>query len=262
MKKKQSQHQKKFIRPRNIILTLLTLCCFGGCQYFSLQQDNSEAKYLQRLDSLTELTTTAQILKAVRAQEKRMYVINNYQFPKYTLAKDPYHKTTKECVYISVSVSTEGSDGKSHDNPNLHEVAYGSLSFDDNTPLLDFNNSSVNIAGTGIKKKRPDYTYYYATLKPDARLSFIAQLGGGEARLSGFDGKRCIAEGDKKRLAEQDGDHTLNFLLKLSCIIAGVLIGLFVFADYLTIKEKEQKRAERQRSKQGQVNITILHKNK
>ncbi|MCR5068501.1 MAG: hypothetical protein K6A78_01635 [Prevotella sp.] len=251
MKQKQNQQQKKFIRPRNIILILLTLCCFGGCQYFSLQQDKGEAVYLERLDSLTELTTTAQILDAVKAQEKRMYVINNYQFPKYTLAKDPYHKTTKECVYISVSVSTEGSDGKMHDDPNLHKTAYGSLSFDDNTPLLDFNNSDVNIAGTGIKKERPDYTYYYATLKPDAKLSFIALLGGGEARLSGFDGKRCIAEGEKKRLAEQDGDYTKNFLLKIACIIAGILAGLFVFADYLTIKEKEQKRAERQRSKQG-----------
>ena len=107
------------------------------------------------------------------------------------------------------------------------------------------------MTGTGIKKKRPDYTYYYSTLKPDAKLSFIALLGGGEARLSGFDGKRCIAEGEKKRLAEQDGDNTVNFLLKIACIIAGILAGLFVFADYLTIKEKEQKRAERQRSKQG-----------
>ena len=251
MKQKRNQQQKKFIRPRNIILILLTLCCFGGCQYFSSQQSNSEAKYLERLDSLTELTTTAQILEAVKAQEKRMYVINNYQFPKYTLAKDPYNKTTNECVYISVSVSTEGSDGKMHDDPNLHKTAYGSLAFDDNTPLLDFNNSDVNIAGTGIKKKRTDYTYYYGTLKPDAKLSFIALLGGGEARLSGFDGKRCIAEGEKKRLAEQDGDYTKNFLLKIACIIAGILAGLFVFADYLTIKEKEQKRAERQRSKQG-----------
>ena len=47
------------------------------------------------------------------------------------------------------------------------------------------------------------------------------------------------------------GHITINFLLKIACIIAGVLIGLFVFADYLTIKEKEQKRIERQRSKQG-----------
>ena len=245
------QQQKKFIRPRNIILTLLTLCCFGGCQYFSIQQDNSEAKYLERLDSLTELTSTAQILEAVKAQERRLYVINNYQFPKYTLAKDPYHNTAKECVYISVSVSTEGSDGKMHYNPNMYEVAYGSLSFDDNTPLLDFSNSDVNIAGTGIKKERSGYTYYYSTINPDAKLSFVAQLGGGEARLSGFDGKRCIVEGEKNRLAEQDGDNTINFLLKIACIIAGVLIGLFVFADYLTIKEKEQKRIERQRSKQG-----------
>lgn len=246
--------QKKFLRARNIILIVLMAGCLGGCHFFSAQQSGKEAEYMKRLDSLPELTTTAQILQAVKAPQKQLYVINNYQFPIYTAAQDPYHNSVKECVYISVSVSTEGSDGKSKDQPNMYKTAYGSLLFDNDTPLLDFKHATVSTAGTGLKKSRFEYEYYYSTLEPDAKLSFVAKLGGGEARVSSIDGNRQIVEGDKTGLAKQSEDSMTNFLLKIACGIVCGFLGLFVLADWVSIKEKKEKSKQRQQSKQARKN--------
>ena len=246
--------QKKFLRARNIILITLMIGCMGGCHFFSAQQSGKEAEYMKRLDSLPELTTTAQILEAVKAPQKQLYVINNYQFPIYTAAQDPYHNSVKERIYISVSVSTEGSDGKSKDQPNMYKTAYGSLLFDKNTELLGFKNAIVSVAGSSQKKSRGGYNYYYSRLETNAKLSFVATLGNHIAKVSGLDENRNIVEGDKSRLVSETSDSTFNFLLKIACGIVCGFLGLFVLADWVSIKEKKEKSKQRQQSKQARKN--------
>ena len=246
--------QKKFLRARNIILIVLMVCCLGGCHFFSAQQSGKEAEYMKRLDSLPELTTTAQILEAINAPQEKTYVINNYQFPRFTTVGDPYNYLTDSYIYVSVSVSEEGNDGKSHENPNLRREAYGRLFFDENTELLGFKNAIVSVAGSSQKKSRGGYNYYYSRLETNAKLSFVAKLGGGEARVSSIDGNRQIVEGDKTRLAKESKDSTFNFLLKIACGIVCGFLGLFILADWVSIKEKKEKSKQRQQSKQARKN--------
>lgn len=246
--------QKKFLRARNIILIVLMAGCLGGCHFFSAQQRGKEAEYMKRLDSLPELTTTAQILEAINAPQEKTYVINNYQFPRFTTVGDPYNYLTDSYIYVSVSVCEDGNDGKSHENPNLRREAYGRLFFDENTELLGFKNAIVSVAGSSQKKSRGGYNYYYSRLEPDAKLSFVAKLGGGEARVSSIDGNRQIVEGDKTRLAKESKDSTFNFLLKIACGIVCGFLGLFVLADWVSIKEKKEKSKQRQQSKQARKN--------
>lgn len=243
--------QKKFLRPRNIILIVLMICCLGGCGIVSSTKNKAESSYMQRVDSLQMLTTTAQILDAVKNPQPKLYVINGYQFPKYELVGDPNHILADGYLYISVSVSEKGNDGKYHDNPNLGDTKYGRLFFDEQTELLDFNKATVSTAGAATKRSRSGYEYNYGLIAPDAKLSFVAELGGNSAKVSGFDGNKNIVEGTKESLASKTKDSTLFLLYNIILGIAFGLMGLFVFADYLTIKEKEQKRLERQRSKAG-----------
>ncbi|MCM8872829.1 MAG: hypothetical protein NDJ65_06065 [Paludibacteraceae bacterium] len=246
--------QKKFLRARNIILIILMIGSIGGCTIFANKQKKAETENLELLNSLPELTTTAQILEAINAPQEKTYVINNYQFPRFTTVGDPYNYLTDSYIYVSVSVSEEGNDGKSHENPNLRREAYGRLFFDENTELLGFKNAIVSVAGSSQKKSRGGYYYYYSTLEPDAKLSFVAKLGDGEARVSSIDGNRQIVEGDKTRLAKESKDSTFNFLLKIACGIVCGFLGLFVLADWVSIKEKKEKSKQRQQSKQARKN--------
>ena len=246
--------QKKFLRARNIILIILMIGCLGGCHFFSAQQSGKEAEYMKRLDSLPELTTTAQILEAINAPQEKTYVINNYQFPRFTTVGDPYNYLTDSYIYVSVSVCEDGNDGKSHENPNLRREAYGRLFFDENTELLGFKNAIVSVAGSSQKKSRGGYNYYYSRLETNAKLSFVATLGNHIAKVSGLDENRNIVEGDKSRLVSETSDSTFNFLLKIACGIVCGFLGLFVLADWVSIKEKKEKSKQRQQSKQARKN--------
>lgn len=243
--------QKKFLRPRNIILIVLILCCLGGCGFVAVQSNSAENDYLQRIDSLPELTTTSQILDAVKSQQPRLYVINSYKFPKYELVSDPYHNLSDEFLYISVSVSSKGSDDKYHDDSSQGREVYGKLFFDDNTELQDFNKSIVSTADATQDRKRGSDKFHYGLLEPDAELSFIAELGNNQAKVSGLDGERNVVEGKKERLASSSSSSTYYLMFKIVLAIAIVILAILIIADYQTIKEKEQKRLNRQRSKAG-----------
>ena len=244
--------QKKFLRTRNVILIVLILCCLGGCGFVAVKSNSAEKDYQQRIDSLPELTTTSQILDAVKSQQSRLYVINSYKFPKYELVSDPYHNLSDEYLYISVSVSSKGDDGKYHDDPSQGKEVYGKLFFDDNTELQDFSKSIVSTAGATHNRTRGNSKYYYGLLKPDAELSFIAELGNNQAKVSGLDGDRNVVEGKKERLVSSSSTATSFLLYNILLAIAIVVCAILIIADYQTIKEKEQKRLNRQRSKAGQ----------
>ena len=249
--KNKKNKQTKFIRLRNIILILLMICCLVGYGIVSSQRKKAEADYMQRVNSLPTLTTTAQILDAIKNPQPGLYVINNYQFPKYKLVSDPKQNTAERFLYISVSVSQKGKDGKYHDRPNSKKTVYGRLFFDDNTELLNFNRASISTAGASFNRSRGEYSYHYSVLEPDAKLSFIAQLGNNSAKVSGFDGNIDIVEGKKERLASYTEKYIKYLMLNIALGIASGLFGLFVFSDYLTIKEEKEKRLNRQRSKAG-----------
>ena len=243
--------QKKFLRPRNIILIVLMLCCLGGCGIVAVKNNSAGNDYKNRIDSLPELTTTSQILDAVKSQQPRLYVINSYKFPKYELVSDPYRNLSDEYLYISVSVSSKGDDDKYHDNPNQGKEVYGKLFFDDNTELQNFDKSIVSTAGATSDRTRGGDKYHYGLLKPDAVLSFIAELGNNQAKVSGFDDDRIVVEGNKERLASSSSSATSFLMYNILLAIAIVVIAILIIADYQTIKEKEQKRLNRQRSKTG-----------
>ena len=248
---KTSDMKKSFLRPRNIILMLLTLCCLGGCCFVAVKTNDAENDYRHRVESLPELTTTAQIIDAVKSQQPKLYVINGYKFPKYELVSDPYHNVAEGYLYISVSVSSKGSDNKYHDNPNLEKEVYGKLFFDDNTELQNFDHSIVSTAGKTNDHKRGNDKYYYGLLSPDAELSFIAELGNNQAKVSGFDGDCNVVEGNKERLVSSSATATSFLLYKIALAVAIIILAILMIADYQDIKEKEQKRLNRQRSKAG-----------
>lgn len=246
--------QKKFLRARNIILIILMIGCIGGCTIFANKQKKAETENLELLNSLPELTTTAQILEAINAPQEKTYVINNYQFPRFTTVGDPYNYLTDSYIYVSVSVSEEGNDGKSHEKPNLRREAYGRLFFDENTELLGFKNAIVSVAGSSQKKSRGGYDYYYSRLETNAKLSFVATLGNHIAKVSGLDENRNIVEGDKSRLVSETSDSTFNFMLKITFAIFCGIFGLIVIGDYMTLNEKKKKSQQRQQSKQARKN--------
>ena len=61
--------QKKFLRTRNIILMALILCCLGGCGFVAMKKHSAESDYRHRIYSLPELTTTSQIIDAVKSKQ-------------------------------------------------------------------------------------------------------------------------------------------------------------------------------------------------
>lgn len=254
--------QKKFLRPRNIVFIVLILCCLGGCGFVAVKSNNAENDYRHRIDSLPELTTTSQILDAVKSPQPRLYVISSYKFPKYELVSDPYHNVTERCLYISVSVSEKGDDDKYHDDTSQGKEVYGKLFFDDNTELQDFNKSIVSTAGATHDRTRGGNMYYYGLLKPDAELSFIAELGNNQAKVSGIDGDRNVVEGSKERLVSSSSTTTSFLMYNILLAIAIVVLAILVIADYQTIKEKEQKRLNRQRSKAGNKKNEAFFKKK
>lgn len=99
--------QKKFLRARNIILIILMIGCIGGCTIFANKQKKAETENLELLNSLPELTTTAQILEAINAPQEKTYVINNYQFPRFTTVGDPYNYLT-DSYYLRLCISLRG----------------------------------------------------------------------------------------------------------------------------------------------------------
>ncbi len=82
----------------------------------------------------------------------------------------------------------------------------------------------------------------------------MATLGNHIAKVSGLDENRNIVEGDKSRLVSETSDSTFNFLLKIACGIVCGFLGLFVLADWVSIKEKKEKSKQRQQSKQARKN--------
>ena len=255
--------QKKFLRTRNIILMALILCCLGGCGFVAMKKHSAESDYRHRIYSLPELTTTSQIIDAVKSNQPKLYVINSYRFPKSELVSDPYHNLADGYLYISVSVSTKGSDDKYHDDPTLGREVYGRLFFDDSIELQNFNNSIVSTAGETRERKRDDDKYYYSLLKPDAKLSFVAELGNNQAKVSGLDGNCNAVEGEKEGLVSSSSEATSFLLYNILLAIVIVVLAILIIADYQTIKEKEQKRINRQRSKEGnKKNADFFKKNK
>lgn len=243
--------QKKFLRTRNIILFVLILCCLGGCCFVAVKNNSADKDYRHRIYSLPELTETSQITDAVKSQQSKLYVINGYRFPKYELVSDPYHNLADGYLYISVSVSSKGSDDKYHDDPNLGREVYGKLFFDDNIELQNFNKSIVSIAGDTRDRNRNGEKYHYGLLKPDAELSFVAELGNNQAKVSGLDGDRSVVEGKKEGLVSSSSSSTYFLLYKIVLAVVIAVLAILIIADYQTIKEKEQKRLNRQRSKEG-----------
>ena len=254
--------QKKFLRPRNIIFIALILCCLGGCGFVAVKSNNAENDYQHRIDSLPELTTTSQILDAVKSKQPRLYVINSYKFSKYELVSDPYHNLSDEYLYISVSVSSKGDDDKYHDDTSQGKEVYGKLFFDDNTELQDFNKSIVSTAGATHDRTLGGNRYYYGLLKSDAELSFIAELGNNQAKVSGLDGDRNVVEGSKERLVSSSSTATSFLMYSILLAIAIVVLAILIIADYQKIKEKEQKRLNRQRSKAGNKKNEAFFKKK
>ena len=255
--------QKKFLRTRNIILMALILCCLGGCGFVAVKKHSAENDYRHRIYSLPELTTTSQIIDAVKSKQSKLYVINSYRFPKYELVSDPYHNLADGYLYISVLVSTKGSDDKYHDDPTLGREVYGRLFFDDSIELQNFKNSIVSNAGETRERKRDDDKYYYSLLKPDAKLSFVAELGNNQAKVSGLDGNCNVVEGEKEGLVSSSSEATSFLLYNILLAIVIVVLAILIIADYQTIKEKEQKRINRQRSKEGnKKNADFFKKNK
>ena len=230
--------EKKFWRKRNIVLTVLMFVFAVGICVFAVRSHNVYEKDAARLDSLPELTATAQILEAVNSPQEKLCVISSYKFPKIEKAVDHYGKLPKgEYVFIYTGVSEHlhgRHSDKYSDVSSLSKQSYGKLFFDEITQLLDFEKAWIEVSASHMKKfdegrKRYEYTY----LPSEAELSFVAKLGNGKARLSGFNDYCEVVEGDKARLADFSSmGGALNGMASFMCGVVLVFLGIFVFADY------------------------------
>jgi hypothetical protein len=81
--------------------------------------------------------------------------------------------------------------------------------------------------------------------------------------VSGLDGDCNVVEGEKEGLVSSSSEATSFLLYNILLAIVIVVLAILIIADYQTIKEKEQKRINRQRSKEGnKKNADFFKKNK
>ena len=232
-----------------IIEVLLLAGCATGYYFCSKAHDAKKKAYHDVIDSLPELTTTRQILQAVNGDNEQLYLINNYQFPKFIPASVPYDLVDGKYVYVSVTVYEKKSDGKSHEVYNKHGREYGRLFFNDTTELLNVKGAFIS-TNKHDKCKRNGYEYSYSMTSPDANVSFIALLGNNKAILSGVGGDRMIVTGDKSKLFTES--MVGYWFGKIGLIIAFGFFLLAIFAEIGAIRKKNKQQPKKKKKKSNQ----------
>ena len=241
-----------------IIEVLLLAGCATGYYFCTKAHDAKKKAYHSLIDSIPELATTTQILRAVESDNEQLYLINNYQFPQFIPASVPYNLFDGDYVYLSVSVYQKTSDGKSHDKEYRKE--YGRLFFNDTTELLNLKGAffSTNLSKN---RKRNGYEYRYNMLSPDANVSFIALLGNNKAILSGVGGDRMIVTGDKSKLFTES--MVWYWFGKIGLIIAFGFVLLVFCAQIAEIckKNKQQPKKKKKKSNQNKQSNQLNNSN-
>lgn len=234
-----------------IIEVLLLAGCATGYYICTKAHDTRKKAYHSLIDSIPELATTTQILRAVESDNEQLYLINNYQFPKFIPASVPYNLIDGNYIYVSVRVYDKDHDGKSRELSKEHRKEYGRLFFDDTTELLNVKGAffSTNLSKN---RKRNGYEYRYNMLSPDANVSFIALLGNNKAILSGVGGDRMIVTGDKSKLFTES--MVGYWFGKIGLIIAFGFLLLAIFAEIGAIRKKNKQQPKKKSNHNKQSN--------
>ena len=232
-----------------IIEIVLLAGCATGYFFCAKAHDAKKKAYHDLIDSLPELTTTEQILQTMKNDNEQLYLINNYQFPKFIPATVPYDLIAGKYVYISVSVYDKDKDGKSHEVYNMHGREYGRLFFNDTTELLNVKGSLIS-TNKSDRCKRSGYEYRYSMMSADANVSFIALLGNNKAVLSGVGGDEMIVTGDKSKLFTES---MVGFWFgKIGLIIAFGFVLLVFCAQIAEIRKKNKQQPKKKKKKSNQ----------
>lgn len=260
---------KELLQPKNIIFIILTICCIGGCRYVSHRQDIRENQISKSIDSLPTLITAQQVADAIAASQKQQYLVINYKFPRCITVDAPYGHLQGDFLYVKVSTYTEEEDKKGKKlwkSSGSTKRVIGQLFFNDGIELQSLSEASF----TGVNTKTHisfNKKYEYTYILPNEPLTFIAELGQNSATLTGIESDHLMATGGKEQLTRGSSSSSMMTGIKVLLIVAAVIFMLLVVGGVMgkaqAAKDAEQRRLNRQRSKQGnKQNEWFFKKNK
>ena len=230
---------------KNIILTVLMLCCIGGCKMSCNKIDNLASEYKAKINALPELTTEQQIKEALESPESKLYVISGYRFPKIeSVVKD-------NCIYYSKSEYKRDEESKKlgrqyESTASQHTEQYGKIFIDETTKLTGITNAIIG--GCEVTTEE-DYhvncKYEYEFLQGDQPLWATALIGNHTAKCEGIDGASGSIAGKSKDYLRGNSGHTLYMVITTVTTIAAIVIGFALMSSLTSKKGNVKKKRSR-----------------
>ena len=164
-----------------------------------------------------------------------MYLIKEYQFPYCETVTDPTPQPFLEGGYLYIHSQLYTLQSKSDHGKGLTsqpdgepDYAVGRVFFDKETELVGF--ADAQIRGTqrfSHDNPNGEGYYLYSCVAPDAKLTFVAELGNRRAAVAYYNSQYVISCGGTRKLAVVNSkEDNSEYVAYLVIVFFGALIFL------------------------------------